>query len=47
VVLEVGAGVKFVVVTPKLGMLTLEGSEALVMAVLEDGVDALEIKLKR
>jgi hypothetical protein len=45
--LEVEAGVgvlegeRLVVVTPNVGVLTLEGSEALVMAVLEDG-DALE-----
>jgi hypothetical protein len=37
-----GLGVKLVVVTPKAGVLTFEGSEALVMAVLELGVDALE-----
>jgi hypothetical protein len=38
-------GERFVVVTPNAGVLTLEGSEALVMAVLEDGllVDALEV----
>jgi hypothetical protein len=35
-------GERLVVVTPNAGVLTLEGSEALVMAVLEDGVDALE-----
>jgi hypothetical protein len=44
---EVSVGVlegeRLVVVTPKLGVLTLEGSvTALVMAVLELGVDALE-----
>jgi hypothetical protein len=42
---EVSVGVlegeRLVVVTPKVGVLTLKGSEALVMAVLEDG-DALE-----
>jgi hypothetical protein len=50
VVLEVlvsGVGVlegeRFVVVTPNAGVLTLEGSVALVMAVLEDG-DALEVR---
>jgi hypothetical protein len=35
-------GERLVVVTPNVGVLTLEGSEALVMAVLELGVDALE-----
>jgi hypothetical protein len=46
--LEVGVSVgvlegeRLVVVTPNAGVLTLEGSEALVMAVLETGVDALE-----
>jgi aldehyde:ferredoxin oxidoreductase len=35
-------GERLVLVTPNVGVLTLEGSEALVMAVLEDGVDALE-----
>jgi hypothetical protein len=37
-------GERLVVVTPKVGVLTLEGSEALVMAELEDGVDALEVR---
>ena len=47
--LEVGVSVgvlegeRLVVVTPKVGVLTLEDSEALVMAVLELGVDALEV----
>ena len=43
VLLEVegsGVGVRLVVVTPKAGVLTLEGSvAAVVMAVLEDGVE--------
>ena len=43
VLLEVegsGVGVRLVVVTPKAGVLTLEGTvAAVVMAVLEDGVE--------
>jgi hypothetical protein len=47
-VLEVGVlGVKLVVVTPKLGVLTLEGSEALVMAVLELGVEAVVLEVDK
>jgi hypothetical protein len=34
---KIDEGERLVVVTPNAGVLTLEGSEALVMAVLEDG----------
>jgi hypothetical protein len=42
-VVEVVVGEMLTLETPKAGVLTLEGSEALVMAVLELGLLALEV----